>query len=80
MSSEHPMDRHDPRRNDALGLVRRMVRAGNFTKADVARWTKELGADVVDIVQELAPKKAAKKKAATNKADSSEASAESEEE
>ena len=54
---QHPMDRHDPRRNDALGLVRRMVRAGTFTKADVARWTKELGDVVVDIVQELAPKK-----------------------
>ncbi len=65
MSAEHPMDRNDPRRNDALGLVRRMVRAGKFTKADVARWTKELGDEVVDIVQELAPKKAAKRKAAT---------------
>ena len=62
MSSEHPMARHDPRRNDALGLVRRMVRAGTFTKADVARWTKELGDEVVDIVQELAPKKAAPRK------------------
>ncbi len=61
------LDRNNPRRNEYLGLVRRMVRAGKFTKADVARWTKELGDDVVDIVQELAPKK----KAAPNKADSS---------
>jgi len=66
MSTQHPMDRHDPRRNDALGLVRRMVRAGSFTKSDVAKWRKELGADVVDgIVKEFAPKKAAK--AATSK-------------
>ena len=58
--------RHAPRRNDALGLVRRQVRAGRFTKADVAAWKKELGADVVErIVQEFAPKKAAK--AATSK-------------
>ncbi len=72
MSAPHPMDRHNPRRNDALGLVRRMVRAGTFTKADVGRWKKELGDDVVaDIVQELAPKKAAKEKAAANEADSS---------
>ncbi len=57
MSSQHPMDRHDPRRNDALGLVRRMVRAGKFTKADVDRWRGELGDEVDDIVQELEPKK-----------------------
>ena len=68
---QYPMDRHDPRRNDALGLVRRMVRAGKFTKADVARWKKELGDVVDDIVQELAPKKAARGKAAPNEADSS---------
>ena len=80
MSAQHPMDRHDPRRNDALGLVRRMVRAGNFTKADVARWTKELGDEVVDIVQELAPKKAAKKKAAPRKTAPTTASAEPEKE
>ncbi len=56
-----PLARHDPRRNDALGLVRRMVRAGSFTKSDVGRWQEELGAEVVDaIVKELGPKKAAK--------------------
>ncbi len=50
--------RHDPRRNDALGLVRRMVKAGNFTKSDVDRWKEELGDDVVaGIVEDLAPKK-----------------------
>ncbi len=55
------LKRHDPRRNDALGLVRRTVRSGRFTKSDVGRWQEELGADVVDaIVQELAPKTAAK--------------------
>ena len=59
--SDRPMDRHDPRRNDALALVRRMVRAGNFTKSDVTSWNMELGADVVaGIVKEFAPKKAAK--------------------
>jgi hypothetical protein len=66
------MDRHDPRRNDALGLVRRLVRVGNFTKSDVDRWRGELGDVVVDdIVQELAPKKTAKKapKKAPKKAD-----------
>ncbi len=53
--------RHDPRRNDALGLVRRQVSSGRFTKSDVGRWREELGADVVDaIVKELGPKKAAK--------------------
>ncbi len=58
--------RHDPRRNDALGLVRRTVRSGRFTKTDVGRWKDELGADVIDqIVQEFAPKKAVK--AATSK-------------
>ena len=58
--------RHDPRRNDALGLVRRQVRAGSFTKSDVDGWKEELGDDVVaGIVQEFAPKKAAK--AATSK-------------
>ncbi len=56
--------RHDPRRNDALGLVRRMVSAGTFTKDDVADWKAELGKDVVaGIVKELAPKEAPKKKA-----------------
>ena len=54
------LDRHDPRRNDALGLVRRVVAAGTFTKKDVSAWKEELGDDVVDaIVAELAPKKAA---------------------
>ena len=56
------LDRHDPRRNDALGLVRRQVAAGSFTKDNVAAWKDELGADVVDgIVAQLAPKKAPKK-------------------
>lgn len=60
------LGRNDPRRNEVLGLVRRMVRAGTFTKADLARWRKELGDDVDDIVQEFAPKKkAAAKVAAT---------------
>ncbi len=58
-----PMDRHDPRRNDALGLVRRMVRVGNFTESDDDRWRGELGDVIDDIVEELGPKKAAKKKA-----------------
>ena len=57
---------HDPRRNEVLSLVRRQVKAGTFTKADVAAWKEQLVADVVDeIVQEYAPKKAAK--AATSK-------------
>ena len=55
-------DRHDPRRNDALGLVRRQVAAGTFTKEDVAAWREEIGVDAVDaIVAELGPKKAPKK-------------------
>ena len=59
--TDRPMDRHDPRRNDALGLVRRMVKAGRFKKSDVEGWGDELGADVVDqIVQEFAPQKTAK--------------------
>ena len=61
------LDRNNPRRNEYLGLVRRRVAAGSFTKVDVAHWKKELGDVVDDIVQELAPKK----KAALNKADSS---------
>ena len=66
MIAQRPMDRHDPRRNDALGLVRRLVKAGRFTKDDVKRWKAEIGDDVVaGIVQEFAPKKAAK--AATSK-------------
>ena len=63
--TDRPMDRHDPRRNDALGLVRRMVKAGTFKKGDVDRWKTELGDEVVEgIVQEYAPKKATSKKAA----------------
>ena len=63
--TDRPMDRHDPRRNDALGLVRRMVKAGTFTKADIAAWKEEIGVDVIDeIVQEYAPKKTTSKKAA----------------
>ena len=70
MNAQQPMDRHNPRRNDALGLVRRLVRVGNFTKGDVDRWRGELG-DVVDaIVKELAPKQAPKK--APKKADPAE--------
>ena len=66
MSAEHPMERHDPRRNDALGLVRRMVRAGTFTKRDLARWKEELGVDAVDeIGLEFFPEKAKKKTAPT---------------
>ena len=69
-----PLARHDPRRNDALGLVRRPIRVGNFTKRDVDRWRGELG-DVVDAIEkELAPKKASKKapKKAPKKADPAE--------
>ena len=59
------LDRHDPRRNEVIGLVRRQVAAGTFTKGDIAGWKKELDADVVDaIVAELAPKNASKNKAA----------------
>jgi hypothetical protein len=47
-----------------LGLVRRRVSAGSFTKEDVEKWKAELGDVVDDIVQELGPKKAAKKKKA----------------
>ncbi len=55
------LGRNDTRRNEVLGLVRRQVASGRFTKTDVDRWKKELEADVVDgIVEELAPEKAAK--------------------
>ncbi len=45
------------RRKHALAYVRRTIAAGDFSKADVARWTKELGDVVADIVEELAPTK-----------------------
>ncbi len=48
------------RRKHALAYVRRMIASGDFTKADVARWTEELGDDVAGIVQELAPTKPTK--------------------
>jgi len=54
------LGRNDPRRNEVVGLVRRMVGAGTFTKGDLAGWRKELGDVVDDIVQELAPEVAAK--------------------
>ena len=55
------LKRNDPLRNEVLGLVRRQVSSGRFTKGDVERWTKELESDVVDgTVEESAPKKAAK--------------------
>lgn len=63
---------HDPRRNEVLGLVRRRVSAGTFTKDEVAAWKKELASDVVDgIIKEFAPKaaKAAQSKKADSKAD-----------
>lgn len=57
--------RHDPRRNHALGLVRRRVATGTFTKDEVAVWKKEIESDIVDgIIDELAPKGAPKKPAA----------------
>lgn len=53
---------NDPLRNEVLGLVRRQLSAGNFTKEDVQKWKAELGADVVDeLTQAFAPKKVAKK-------------------
>lgn len=56
------LDRHDPRRNDALGLVRRQVAAGNYTEKDVEGWKAFLGDDdVQDILDKLAPKKARKR-------------------
>lgn len=55
------LGRNDTRRYEVLGLVRRQLSAGTFTKEDVKTWKGELGADVVDaLVKELAPKKAAK--------------------
>ncbi len=52
---------NDTRRNEVLSLVRRKLSAGSFTKEDVEKWKGELDADVVDaLVEELAPKKAAK--------------------
>lgn len=55
------LKRNDPLRNEVLGLVRRQVSSGRFTKGDVERWKKELESDVVDaIIEEFAPKKAAK--------------------
>lgn len=66
---------HDTRRNEVLGLVRRQVSSGRFTKSDVDRWKKELEADVVDgIVEELAPEKATKA-ASSKKASSDEPAA-----
>ncbi len=52
------------RRKHGLAHVRRVVEAGKYTKADVARWTKELGDAVADIVEELAPSKKADDKPA----------------
>ncbi len=55
------LGRNDPRRNEVLGLVRRQLSAGTFTKKDVEKWKRELEAGIVDaLVEELAPKKAAK--------------------
>ncbi len=52
---------NDTRRFEVLGLVRRQLSAGSFTKEDIEKWKSELGADVVvALVKELAPKKAAK--------------------
>lgn len=60
------LKRHNPLRNEVLGLVRRQVQAGTFTKADVALWKKQIDSDVVDgIVQEFAPKTAPKTAATT---------------
>ncbi len=63
------LGRNDPRWNEVLGLVRRQVSSGRFTKTDVDRWKEELEADVVDgLIRQYAPKKAAK--AEKKKADS----------
>ena len=51
------LDRNDPRRNEYLGLVRRRIAYGSFTKADLKKWKADLGDVVDDLVQELAPKK-----------------------
>ena len=66
MTDQRLLGRHDPRRYDALGLVRRLVKAGRFTEGDVKRWKAEIGDDdVTAIVREFAPKKAPKKAAST---------------
>ena len=55
------LGRNDTRRYEVLGLVRRQLSAGRFTREDVKKWKGELEADVVDaLIEELAPKKAAK--------------------
>ena len=56
------LGRNDTRRFEVLGLVRRQLLAGSFTKEDIKQWKGELGANAVDaLVKELAPKKAAPK-------------------
>ncbi len=56
------LGRNDPRRNEVLGLVRRQLSAGSFTKEDVKKWKAELEDDVVDeLIKEYAPKKASAK-------------------
>ena len=55
--------RHDPRRNDALGLVRRTVATGSFTKGDIEKWSDEIGKEAVEaIVSVHAPAPEPKKK------------------
>lgn len=50
------------RRAHAIDSLRRQIGRGNFTDADLKRWSDELGADVVkQLVQQHAPKKAAAK-------------------
>lgn len=53
------------RRKHGLAHVRRVVAAGDFTPEDVARWTKEFGDSVADIVKALAPSKKKADKPAT---------------
>ena len=46
---------HDPRRRDAIGLVRRAARSGRLSKKGIGRWFKELGKKVVsEVIEEAA--------------------------
>ncbi len=58
------LSRNDPNRAGVLGLVRRQLSAGSFTKDDDTKARAQLGADVVDgLVKEYGQKKATSKKA-----------------
>lgn len=53
------------RRAHAIDSLRRQIGRGNFTDAEVKRWSDELGADVVGaLVREHTPKKPVTKAAA----------------